>query len=443
MSNNTNAANLYTLIEAQYRKVIENPSFTFEPKLKVALSQPANEIMMHFMVELSDGTIKLFKGYRIQHNNILGPYKGGLRFSDNVKLDCCKALAFWMTLKCALVDIPFGGAKGGLKINPHDYSHADLKLISRGFAKALAPHIGENVDIPAPDMGTNPQIMDWMQATHNETLPMHEKFSSTYTGKSVGMRGCLARNGATGFGVYTCVRLWIERFVGLTQGGDNYEKPFTDLCFILQGFGNVGAHAARLLTEKLGMTLVGVGDHTGYLKCANGFDVPQLEAHCKKHGSLEGFEQSQLLPSEFCPVSKVSKREFFGISCDVVIPAALQLQICEEEARGISDRCKLVVEGANGPTDTAADQILLERGILVLPDILVNSGGVLASYCEWKQNKTLCTYEEEAVNTFISTKLTRAFDQLVELSKSEGITYREAVYVLALRNLEQRFVVSM
>ena len=437
------ADNLLTLIESQYRKVIENPKFRFEPKLKVALSQPANEIIMHFMVELSDGTIKIFKGYRIQHNNILGPYKGGLRFNDNVKLDTCKALATFMTLKCALVDIPFGGAKGGLKINPRDYSYADMKLISRGFAKALAPHIGENVDIPAPDMGTNPQIMDWMQATHNDTLPIHEKFTSTYTGKSVGMRGCMARDGATGFGVYTCVRLWVERFVGLTHGGNNDEKCFTDLSFILQGFGNVGGHAARLLTEKLGMTLVGVGDHTGYMKCTNGFDVPQLEAYCKKHGSLEGFEQSELLPSEFCRVSKVSKLEFFGISCDVVIPAALQLQICEDEARVISDRCKLVVEGANGPTDIAADQILLERGIHVLPDILVNSGGVLASYCEWKQNKTLCTYEEDAVNMFITTKLGRVFEQIIEVSNTEGVTYREVVYVLALKNLEQRFMVSM
>lgn len=434
MQTPTDTNNLFTLIEAQYRAVVQNPAFTFDPRIKVLLSQPANEIMLHFMVELSDGTLKLFKGYRIQHNNLLGPFKGGLRFSDNVKLDTCKALATYMTLKCALVDIPFGGAKGGLKINPKDYSGEDLKRISKGFARALAPHIGENVDIPAPDMGTTPQIMDWMQATHNETLSRDQRFTSCYTGKSLDMRGCVARNGATGFGVYTCVKLWAER-----GGCDPDNQPPES--FILQGFGNVGSHAARLLTEKLGMTLVGVGDHTGYLRCTNGFSVDQLEAHCKEHGSLEGFERAPLRPSEWCPVSRVSKQEFFGLQCDVVIPAALQLQIGDEEAIEISERCRLVVEAANGPTETTADLIFRARKITVIPDILVNSGGVLASYCEWKQNKTLCTYHEEYVHDFISRKISETLDRMIEIAGDNDVTLREAAYVAALTNLERRYMI--
>lgn len=402
-------ANLFDLIQKQYNKALLVTPVSKETK--VILSQPMNEIIVNIPVKLSSGEMINFKGYRVQHNNILGPFKGGLRFHQDVYLDECKALAFWMTLKCSLQNIPFGGAKGGIKFNPRDYSREDLKLISKEFSRRLVPYIGPDVDIPAPDMGTNDQVMDWMLDAYNE---LHRKRQfSVFTGKSVLCGGNRVRDAATGEGVYLCVSRWSE-LTGTDLKGKTY---------ILQGFGNVGSHTARFL-HKLGMVLVGVGDHTGYLKLDEGFNVFRLTDHVKENGSLLGYPGG----------ITATKEEFFSTKCDVVIPAALELQIDVDIANCL--QCKLVVEAANGPTDFEADAILEERGIDLIPDILANSGGVIVSYQEWLQNKQNTVFSDEKVRKFLKTKITESFDKVWGVSNSLGVSRRTAAYYVALQNID-------
>ena len=406
--------NVYDLIQSQYKNAITKKNINKD--LQILLSQPMNEIIVNFPVKLSNGSIKLFKGYRVQHNNLLGPFKGGLRFYKNLYLDECKALAFWMTIKCALVNIPFGGAKGGIKFNPNDYSIDDVKSISKEFSKALIPYIGENIDIPAPDMGTNPMIMDWMQSAYNENTKKRKY--GVFTGKSMNMHGCSARNGATGFGIYLCVKFWAEQN-NIDLKGKTY---------ILQGYGNVGSHTAELL-HKLGMSLIAVGDHTGYLKCEEGFNVFKLSQYVKENSSIENY-----------PVGNtINKLEFFGIKCDIIIPAALELQICKEEATKID--CAVIIEAANGPIDIEGEQILYNKNITIIPDILANSGGVLGSYMEWKQNKQNESYPKDIVNKFIHDKLYEAYHKIITYAKEKELTYREASYILALTNLETMYMI--
>ena len=404
--------NVYNLIKSQYNNILSKHNI--DKGLQTLLEQPMNEIIVNFPVKLTDSTIKLFKGYRVQHNNLLGPFKGGLRFFKDLYLDECKALAFWMTIKCALVSVPFGGAKGGIKFNPKDYSSDDIKLISKGFSKALNKYIGENVDIPAPDMGTNPMIMDYMQSAYNESSKKRKY--SVFTGKSLNMYGCSGRSGATGYGVYLSVKFWAEQ--------NNIELK--GKTYILQGYGNVGSHTAELL-HNLGMSLIGIGDHTGYLECSEGFNVFKLSTYVKQNGSIENY-----------PVgNKINKLDFFGMKCDIIIPAALELQICKEEADKIN--CSMIVEAANGPIDTEGENILNEKKITIIPDILANSGGVIASFMEWKQNKQDELYDTNTVNKFIYDKLNKTYNDMIKISKEKNMTYRESCYIIALENLEKMY----
>ena len=406
--------NVYDLIKAQYDNVLSKHSI--DEGLKCILSQPMNEIIVNFPVKLEDGTVKLFKGYRVQHNNLLGPFKGGLRFYKDVYLDECKALAFWMTMKCALVSLPFGGGKGGIKFNPYDYSKEDIKRISIAFSKALIPYIGPNIDIPAPDMGTNPLVMDYMQAAYNDNK--REKVYSVFTGKSMNMYGCSGRNGATGYGVYLSIKFWAEQ----------NKIDLKGKTYILQGYGNVGSHTAELL-HKLGMCLIGVGDHTGYLKSDEGFNVFKLTEYVKENKSIENYSVG----------SKIEKSEFFSIKCDIIIPAAMELQIGKEEATNID--CSVIVEAANGPIDIEGEKILNEKNIPIIPDILANSGGVIASYMEWKQNRLNTSYDTERVQKFIYDKLHEVYHKMTSYSKENNLTYRETCYILALTNLENMYKV--
>jgi len=408
----TRKDNLYTLIEEQYTQALSITSISDE--VKTILVQPKNEIIVNFLVKLSDGSTKLFKGYRVQHNNLVGPFKGGLRFHQQVYLDECKALAFWMTLKCSLHNLPYGGAKGGIKFNPHEYNREDLRNISKEFAKALYRYIGSDIDIPAPDMGSNAQIMDWMTNQYNEMHPC--KDIAVFTGKSPFCGGNLAREGATGRGVFLCIKKWAEA----------NKIDLKGKTYILQGFGNVGSHTAMLLNQ-LGVSLIGVGDHTGYLHSDEGFNVFKLKQHNDQHRSLKGYGFGK----------STTKEEFFKIDCDIVIPAALELQINKEIAESI--KCKVVVEAANGPTDSEADQLLHQRGIEVIPDILANGGGVIVSYLEWLQNKQHTTFTEKYVNDWLDERMCETYDKAHKLSKDKNITMRMACYSLSLTNIDEHY----
>ena len=400
--------NLYSLAQEQLNMAVTECQL--DANVKEILQQPKNELIINFPVEMDDGTIKLFKSYRVQHNNILGPYKGGLRFSNQVHLDEVKSLAMWMTLKNSLQKLPYGGAKGGIKMNPNDYSKKELERISRNFCKYLGNFIGPNIDVPAPDMGTNSQIMDWMTSAYENSG--HRHTNSVFTGKSIECGGSEGRNEATGFGVVACIKRWAE-YNHFELKGKTY---------IIQGYGNVGSNTAMLLSH-LGLTCLAVGDHTGYLKNSEGFNVYKLNDYVQKNRSLENYHGET-----------ISKEEFFSLECDIVIPAALELVICGDDAQKLN--CKVVVEAANGPLDLAADKILAERKIDVIPDILANSGGVIVSYYEWLQNRRCESWEKEDVLKKLDNRMTTTYKRVCSYSKQNNISMRVAAYVIALKHIE-------
>jgi glutamate dehydrogenase (NAD(P)+) len=414
MTSQVRDINLYELVQKQYELALDDMNFPED--LKLILSQPQNEIIVNFPVTLENGKTEIFKGYRVQHNNLCGPFKGGIRFHQDVYLDECKSLAFWMTIKCALQSLPFGGAKGGIKFDPYKYSVEDLKLISSAFSSALYKYIGSDVDIPAPDVGTNAQIMDWMTSAYNR---IHSKIKSTdygvFTGKSVDCEGNVARAGATGRGIVICIEEWAKRR-NIDLRGKTY---------ILQGFGNVGSYTAKLL-HALGMSLIGVGDHTCYIENQEGFNVFKLTKYSEEKKSLKGYTGTV-----------ISKEDFFKIKCDIVIPAALELQIDHNIASLLN--CLAVVEGANGPTDVEADEELESREIEVIPDILANSGGVIVSYLEWLQNKQYTIFEEDYVNKWLDTRMRKTFNTVYDMSVDCECSMRTAAYRIALNKINKHY----
>lgn len=383
------------------------------------LSHPKHQIVMNFPVRLESGQLEIFEGFRIQHCNLLGPYKGGLRFHQDVDLNECQALAFWMTIKCSLLHLPLGGAKGGIKFNPYQYSQEDLKSISKGFSKALYKYIGSERDIPAPDMGSNSQVMDWMTAAYQSVCKTHTK--SVFTGKSLKYKGSEGRTEATGRGLMICTREWFK-IKGLST---------KDKTFIVQGFGNVGSNASRLLVDELGMNCVGVGDHTVYLYHPKGLNVESLLKHCQEHRVLKDYK---VMHPEIEGLEEVTREEFFKIHADVFLPSAMELQIGSQEAQDLNVR--LVVEGANGPTNLHADKILMERGIDVIPDVLANAGGVVVSYFEWIQNKKEESWELSHVNQELDRYMCKAFMRINEYATENSLDWRMASYILAIQNLE-------
>ncbi|VVU95278.1 Glutamate/Leucine/Phenylalanine/Valine dehydrogenase [seawater metagenome] len=409
---------ILNLVKTHYNKAAS--MCNLNPKVYDILAQPKNEIKMNFPVKLSDNSLKVFSGFRVQHNDILGPYKGGLRFFPNVSLDESSALASWMTLKCSLQGLPFGGGKGGLDINPNDYNEEDLQRITRAFARELYPYIGNHKDIPAPDVGTNAQIMDWMVDEYNVLSgndPLKSNMKSVFTGKSIEMGGSQGREEATGRGVALNIIEWSK----------NKNIELKGKSFIVQGFGNVGYYTSSILSS-LGMSLIGVGDHTGYLHSSEGFNVHKLKKHNDLNKSLEGYGAGK----------KISKEEFFKIETDIVIPAALELQIGKEEAENM--KCQLVVEAANGPIDTEGDEILLEKGVDIIPDILANSGGVEVSYYEWLQNKSDEYWSKDKVQVKLENKMMKTFDEVYILAKTMNCDLRTASYIHALRRLEKNYL---
>jgi glutamate dehydrogenase (NAD(P)+) len=384
--------------------------YNLNPNIQHLLNKPENQIIFNFPVKLSNGEIEIIYGFRVQHNNLLGPYKGGLRFHKDITINESIALASWMTYKCALQDIPYGGGKGGLKINPNNYNSEDLETISREFCKKLHKYIGSDIDIPAPDVGTNSQIMDWMSDEYNKLTNKNDL--AVFTGKSIDKGGSNGRQSATGYGVAIIIKEWFK-----TKNIDIKGKTF-----IIQGLGNVGYYTVEKL-EEYGMKMVGMGDHTGYYKNKNGFDIKKCLTHVLESRSLNNFSNEP-----------ISKKDFFSINCDVIIPAALELQIGKEEANNIN--CQLIVEAANGPLDIEADEICEDKGIEVIPDILANSGGVLVSYFEWVQNKNNEYYSLDIINNKLYEKMCKIFKEVLNSKLEYKCTFRESAYITSLKRIE-------
>jgi glutamate dehydrogenase (NAD(P)+) len=382
--------------------------------VRTILAQPKNEIIVNFPVRMDDGSYHLFKGYRIQHNNLLGPYKGGLRFHEDTRLDDMKALAMNMTFKCALMDIPFGGGKGGVKCDTHALSRDELMRITRRFTHALGSNIGPEYDIPAPDVGTDAQVMVWIMDTYMNTAGYTERSAQqrVVTGKTVECGGSLGREKATGQGLVHCLTEWAR---------DN-DFELEGKTALIQGYGKVGAHAAMILA-KLGVSVVGVGDYTGYRVNPEGFNAHRLADYVKKHGSIKDYDSGD----------PCTRAEFFAARADILIPAALHNQVGEAEARVL--QAKVVLEGANGPVMADGEILLRERGIDVIPDILANAGGVTVSYYEWVQNGRQEQWELEEVDARLEKAMKRIYRRVVELAREHECSLREAAYAIALRRL--------
>lgn len=389
-------------------------TINLEPYVGTILSQPKNEIIVNFPVKMDNGEVRLFKGYRVQHNNLLGPFKGGLRFHPQVSLDDVKALAAMMTWKSALMRLPFGGGKGGIKFDPNSVSQHELQKITRRFTHALGSNIGPDYDIPAPDVGTNGKTMAWMMDTYSNMVGSYQKQSmkGVVTGKPVASGGTLGRAKATGQGMVFCLIEWAKE--------TNFQLEGSTMS--VQGFGNVGSNAAVILA-KLGVSTIAVGDHTGYLYNPEGFNAHKLQDHVVAHGSIAGYPGGK----------PISREEFFSTKVDIFAPSALENQIKEAEARAL--QCKVVVEGANGPTNPEGEKILLNRNIAILPDVLANSGGVTVSYYEWVQNKRSESWTEEEVDAKLEKAMVRAYREVSDFARQKKVDLRIAAYALALQRI--------
>lgn len=390
-----------------------------EEHVQLVLSEPKNEVIVNFPVQMGDDDYELFTGYRIQHNNIMGPYKGGIRYHHDVTLAEVKALAALMSYKCALLEVPFGGAKGGIRMQPHDYEREELEAITRRFTHDLGNNIGPEYDIPAPDMGTDSQTMVWMMDTYMNMHSMIDKNAKRriVTGKSLTSGGSRGREKATGQGVVYCIQEWANE-KGLRLDGAK---------FILQGYGNVGSNVAQIL-NRLGAELVAVQDHTGSIYNPEGIYPRKLAQWVDETGGIVGYDGAE----------EIEDDQFWGITCDICIPAALELQVDEEVARKLD--CQLVVEGANGPTTLNGDKVLNERDIDVLPDIMANAGGVVVSYFEWVQNKRSETWELQEVDSRLQYMMKRAYHEMRAFSREHNVDNRTAALSVALNRINQVYV---
>lgn len=375
--------------------------------MRLVLREPRRELTVHFPVHMDDGSVKVFTGYRVQHNLGRGPAKGGLRYHQDVSIDEVKALAMWMTWKCAVVGIPYGGGKGGVIVDPKKLSMKELEGLTRRFTTEIEVLIGPERDIPAPDINTNAQVMAWIMDTYS----MHQGYTvpGVVTGKPISLGGSEGRTEATARG---CVFTIIE---AAHHSGLNLKTSRV----AVQGFGNAGAIAARLIAAE-GATVVAVSDSTGGIHNPAGLDIGRVAGWKREHGTVQGFPGAV----------DISNAEILEIDCDILIPAALENQITEQNAGRI--KARLIAEAANGPTTPAADLILAGKGVFMIPDILCNAGGVTVSYFEWVQDLNRDHWTEAVVNDKLRTIMVKAFHETLEIAERESCDMRTAAYLLAV-----------
>jgi glutamate dehydrogenase (NAD(P)+) len=404
--------NPFRIAQQQFDKAAE--LLELPQDIREVLRVPQRELTVNFPVKLDNGATKVFTGYRVQHNLGRGPVKGGIRYHPNVDIDEVRALAMWMTWKCALVNIPYGGAKGGVVVDPSKLSLAEVERLTRRFATEISILIGPDKDIPAPDVNTNPQIMAWIM----DTVSMHSghTVNAVITGKPVQVGGSLGRNEATGRGVSLMVREWAR----------DQNRNLDQLDVVVQGFGNVGGVAALLLNQ-LGCRVIAVSDASGGYVRRGGLDIPAMRQYAEKHPRhmLEGYQAPGM--------EQITNSELLEVPCDVLVPAALENQLTDLNAPRI--RAKVIVEGANGPTTPDADAILEDRGITVIPDILANAGGVTVSYFEWVQGLQSFFWDELDVNAKLERIMVNAFEQVSTMSEQRRVSMRTAAYMLAVRRV--------
>ncbi len=383
-----------------------------EEDMRRVLSHCQRELTVHFPVEMDDGSVQVFTGHRVQHNTGPGPTKGGIRFHQSVTISEVKALAMWMTWKCAVVGLPFGGAKGGVQVNPKLLSRTELQNLTRRYTAEISILIGPNKDIPAPDVNTNPQVMAWLMDTYS----MNEGYSvpGVVTGKPLVLGGSEGRNEATGRGCVFAIR----------QAAKVLGMDIATSRTVVQGFGNAGSVAARLMAAE-GSSVVAVSDSRGGIYNANGLDLAAVTAHKIRTGSVVGFRDAD----------RISNEEILVLDCDILIPAALEGQITEENAAQI--KATLIAEAANGPTLPEADAILYDRDVFVLPDIFANAGGVTVSYFEWVQALQAFPWTEQEVNQRLAQIMTRSFDAVYETARHHKVHMRTAALVRAIARVAE------
>jgi len=372
---------------------------------------PRREFTVNFPVRRDDGRIEMFTGYRVHHTTAMGPSKGGIRYSSEVTLDEVRALAMWMSWKCALVGLPYGGAKGGVVVDPRTLSLGELERLTRRYASELVPLISPQMDIPAPDMGTNAQVMAWFMDTYSMTVGY--SVPAVVTGKPLQIGGSEGRNEATGRGVIMCMVATLKHH--------NFTEP-SRIKIAVQGFGNVGSNAAAYAHE-LGFKVVAVSDVYGGIYNENGLDIPAVIAYSDANKTLKGFAGAQ----------SVTNSELLVLPCDVLIPAAMEGQITALNARDI--KAHFIVEGANGPTTPEADDILNDKGVFIVPDILANSGGVIVSYFEWVQDLQAFFWDKEAVFHQLNRIMMQAYDRTLQTAEDLKIDMRTAAQVTAIERV--------
>ena len=386
-----------------------------EPGLLEILKHPKRELTVNFPVKMDDGTTKVFTGYRVQYNDARGPFKGGIRYHWNVSLDEVRALSCWMTWKCAVMDIPYGGAKGGIICNPKEMSKSELERMTRRYASEISIIIGPQKDIPAPDVYTDSQTMAWIM----DTLSMNQGFAvpGSVTGKPISIGGSLGRDEATSRGLMYATREAAKRMKLNVKGST----------VAVQGFGNVGYHYARLMQDELGAKIVAVSDSKGGIYSERGFDPKQVLVYKEKTGSVVGYPGTK----------KISNEDLLELDVDILAPSALENVITSENADRI--RAKISAEGANGPTTPEADDILYKKGVLVIPDILANGGGVTVSYFEWVQDLANFFWTKQEVDQRLEGIMTRAFEGVWNMHNEKKVDMRQAAYMVAISRVVEAY----
>ena len=402
--------NLNPFLNAQKQVKTACDKLGLDPKVYEILKQPMKVLEVAIPVKMDDGSIRVFTGYRAQHNDAVGPTKGGIRFHQNVTRDEVCALSIWMTFKCSVTGIPYGGGKGGVIVDPSTLSQGELERLSRGYIQAIYKLIGAQVDVPAPDVNTNGQIMAWMVDEYNKLVGRSEL--GVITGKPVEFGGSLGRNAATGFGVAVVAREAAKK-VGI---------DFKGASIAVQGLGNVGSHTALNL-QKLGGKIVAVCEWNGSIYDENGLDINALVAYMKQNKKIVGFPGSK----------EITKAEFFALPVDILVPAALENQITAEVAETI--KAKFVCEAANGPTTPDGDEVINKKGLLLTPDILTNAGGDTVSYFEWVQNLYGYYWTEKEVEEKEERAMVEAFNSIYAIKEEYNVSMREAAYMFSIKKV--------